>query len=151
MVIKCLNEPLKYRWIIFSILAIGYLSVNFHRVSTAVVAPELVKAFELSGTVLGVLASAYFYPYAIMQLPVGLLADSVGPRIIVTLSLLIYCFSTILFGLSTSISMAIFARVLMGFSAAGLFVPAMKILAEWFSLNEFASMAGILWAMGGIG
>lgn len=151
MVIKYLNEPLKYRWIIFSILAICFLSVNIQRVSTAVIAPELVKAFELSGTVLGVLASAYFYPYAIMQLPMGLLADSLGPRIIVTISLLIYCFSTILFGLSTNISMAIAARVLIGFSAAGLFVPTMKILAEWLSLKEFASMAGILLAMGGIG
>jgi sugar phosphate permease len=146
-----LSKPLKYRWVIFSILAIGYLFVYVHRVSTAVVAPELVKSFEISGTILGVLASAYFYPYAFMQLPIGLLADSLGPRKTITIFLLIACFSTVLFGSSPNISTAIFARVLIGLSAAALFIPTMKILAEWYRLNEFASMAGILMAVGGIG
>jgi len=145
------GRPLKYRWVIFWTLAIGYLSVHIQRVSTAVVAPELVKTFGLSGTLLGILASTYFYTYAIMQLPMGLIADYFGPRITITISLLINCISTILFGISINTSMAMFARVLIGFSAAGVFVPTMKIFSEWFSLNEFASTAGILMAMGGIG
>jgi sugar phosphate permease len=149
--IEYLNKPLRYRWLIFWILAIGYLFVYLHRVSTAVVAPELLKSFEISGTVLGILASAYFYPYAIMQLPMGLLVDYLGPRKTVTAFLLIACCSTILFGSSPNISMAIFARVLIGFSVAGIFIPTMKILAEWYRLNEFATMAGTLYAIGGLG
>ncbi len=146
-----LKRALRYRWVIFWILAIGYLFVYFHRVSSAVVAPELMEAFGISGTVLGILASAYFYPYAVMQLPVGLLADSLGPRKTVTTFLLIACFGAILFGLSPTISVAIFARVLVGLGVAALFVPTMKILAEWFRVREFATMTGILMAVGGIG
>ncbi|RLA95542.1 MAG: MFS transporter [Deltaproteobacteria bacterium] len=148
---QMLRKALRYRWLIFWVLAIGYLFVYFHRVSSAVVAPELVKAFGISGAVLGILASAYFYPYACMQLPVGLLADSLGPRKTVTTFLLIACFGAILFGLSPNITVAIFARVLVGLGVAALFVPTMKILAEWFRVKEFATMTGILMAVGGIG
>lgn len=148
---QLLRKALRYRWLIFWVLAIGYLFVYFHRVSSAVVAPELVKAFGISGAVLGILASAYFYPYACMQLPVGLLADSLGPRKTVTTFLLIACFGAILFGLSPNITVAIFARVLVGLGVAALFVPTMKILAEWFRVKEFATMTGILMAVGGIG
>ncbi len=145
------GEPRKYRWVIFWILAIGYLFVHIHRVSTAVVAPELIKTFGVTGTVLGVLASAYFYPYAIMQLPMGLLADSIGPRKTITTFLLIGCFGTILFGSSPNISTAICARVVIGLSVAALFVPTMKIIGEWYRMKEFATMGGILLAVGGMG
>lgn len=148
---QMLRKALRYRWLIFWVLAIGYLFVYFHRVSSAVVAPELVKAFGISGAVLGILASAYFYPYASMQLPVGLLADSLGPRKTVTTFLLIACLGAILFGLSPNIAVAIFARVLVGLGVAALFVPTMKILAEWFRAKEFATMTGLLMAVGGIG
>ena len=51
-----------YKWVIFGVLAGQYLFGYFHRVCAAVVAPELIKAFDISGTALGVLASGYFTP-----------------------------------------------------------------------------------------
>jgi sugar phosphate permease len=149
--IKYVDEFQKYRWIIFSILSVGYIFVHIHRVSTAIIAKELIKTFGISGSSLGILASAYFYPYAITQLPMGLLSDSLGPRKTVTVFLLIGCLSTVLFGLSPSFSLAIFARVLIGFSAAALFIPTMKILAEWYRTSEFATVGGILMAIGAAG
>lgn len=148
---KGYGGALRYRWIIFWILATGYLLVYFHRVSSAIVAPELVQEFGISGAILGILASAYFYPYAAMQLPVGLLTDSLGPRRTVTTFLLLACLGTLLFGLSPNVSVAILARVLVGLGVSALFVPTMKILAEWFRRREFATMTGILMAVGGIG
>ena len=100
------RKLLRYRWLIFIILLVGYLLVNFHRVSSAVVAPELTEAFHVSGAILGVLASAYFYPYALMQLPSGLLSDSLGPRKAVTLFTLIAAAGAVLFGLYPNVSVA---------------------------------------------
>ncbi|MCK5552829.1 MAG: MFS transporter, partial [Deltaproteobacteria bacterium] len=151
---KVINDPrklLRYRWFIFSVLAVGYLLVNFHRVSSAVVAPELMEAFHVSGAVLGVLASAYFYPYALMQLPSGLLSDSLGPRKAVTLFTLIAAAGAVLFGLSPNVSVAIFARILVGLGVAVIFISTMKILAEWFFAREFAMMTAILMVVGGLG
>ncbi len=141
----------RYRWLIFIVLAVGYVLVYFHRVSSAVVASELTEAFHVSGTLLGVLASAYFYPYAIMQLPAGLLSDSLGPRKAVTLFTLIASLGAVLFGLSPTISLAIIARILVGLGVAVVFIPAMKILAEWFFAREFAMMTAILMIIGGFG
>lgn len=52
----------------------------FHRLCPAVIALDIQASFGLTGTLLGVLGSAYFYSYALMQLPTGLMADSWGPR-----------------------------------------------------------------------
>lgn len=141
----------RYKWIIFSILAIGYAIVYFHRVSPAVVAPELVKSFKLKGIALGVLASAYFYPYAIMQLPSGLLSDSLGPRKTVTLFTLIAATGSTLFGIAPTFSFAIIGRIMVGLGVSVLFVPTLKILANWFKKKEFAIVCGILMAIGGLG
>lgn len=141
----------RYRWLIFMVLAVGYVLVYFHRVSSAVVAFELAEAFHVSGALLGVLASAYFYPYAIMQLPAGLLSDSLGPRKAVTLFTLIASFGAVLFGLSSTVSLAITARILIGLGVAVVFIPAMKIFAEWFLAREFAMMTAILMIIGGLG
>ena len=141
----------KYKWIVFWTLAIAYFFVYFHRVSTAIVAPELSEEFAISGSLLGVLASAYFYPYTLMQIPVGLLSDSLGPRKTVTIFLIIASVGAILFGLSTQIKIAIFSRILVGLGVSAIFVSTLKILAEWFKPEEFATASGILMGVGGVG
>ena len=142
---------LSYRWLIFSILAIGYALVYFHRVAPAVVAHELTKSFAIKGAALGALASAYFYPYALMQLPSGLLSDSLGPKKTVTIFSLIAALGAILFGLSPTFSIAIIGRTMIGLGAAVLFIPTLKILANWFEKERFAMVTGFLMAIGGVG
>ncbi len=132
-------------------LAIGYAVVYFHRVAPAVVAPDLTESFAIKGGALGVLASAYFYPYALMQIPSGLLSDSLGPKKTVTLFTLIAALGAILFGLSPTFSTAIIGRAMIGLGAAVLFIPTLKILANWFEEQKFATVTGFLMAIGGIG
>lgn len=140
-----------YKWVIFLILAIGYAIVYFHRVAPAVVAPELMLSFDVKGVYLGVLASAYFYPYAVMQLPSGLLSDSFGPRKTVTLFSLIAGVGALVFGMSPNFSTAVLGRVMVGLGVSMLFVPTLKILTNWFTREEFPILTGILMAIGGVG
>jgi len=140
-----------YRWFIFGILSVGYILVYFHRLSPSIVAKELEKSLHTTGTVLGLLGSAYFYPYAAMQLPAGLLSDSLGPRKIVTIFLLVASVGSVIFGLSPNISTAILGRTLVGVGVSMLFVPSLKVLAEWFRQKEYATAVGILMALGGVG
>jgi len=137
-----LKKALRYRWLIFWILAFSYVLVYFHRLCPAVVALDMMRDLKAGGGLIGLLGAAYFYPYALMQLPAGLLSDSWGPRRTITLF-----FSVAFLGLFW----AIVGRTLVGLGVAMLFVPTMKILAEWFRVREFAFMTGILMAMGGIG
>lgn len=146
-----LRKALHYRWFIFCILSIQYLLVYFHRVAPAVIAPELINAFEISGTALGVLASAYFYSYGIMQIPVGILSDRWGPRKVITISSFMAALGAISFGLSPSFLVAIISRVFVGIGVSALFVAAMRILANWFKGVKLARVSGIPMATGGFG
>lgn len=148
---EALGRALRYRWLIFWILALGYVLVYFHRLCPAVVAVDMMRDLGAGGTLLGLLGSAYFYPYAIMQLPAGLLSDSWGPRRTITLFFAVAFGGSLLLGLAPTLGAAIAGRVLVGLGVSMLFVPTMKVLAEWFRVTEFATMTGILMAMGGIG
>jgi sugar phosphate permease len=109
------------------------------------------ESFGVGTTIIGILGSAYFYPYAVMQLPAGLLSDSLGPRKSVTIFLLVAAVGAVLFAASPNITIAIAARVLVGLGVCMVFVPALKILSQWFARSEFSMMTAILNAMGGMG
>ena len=152
---NCMSDPLsralRYRWLIFWILAVSYVLVYFHRLCPAVVAVDMMQDLRAGGPLLGLLGSAYFYPYAIMQLPAGLLSDSWGPRRAITLFFIVAFAGSFVLGMAPSVFVAIVGRTLVGLGVSMLFVPTMKVLAEWFRVREFATMTGILMAMGGIG
>ena len=146
-----LSKALRYRWLIFWVLALSYILVYFHRLCPAIVAVDMMRDLDAGGPLLGLLGSAYFYPYAIMQLPAGLLSDSWGPRRTITLFFLVAFVGSLVMGWAPSAFWAIVGRTLVGLGVSMLFIPTMKVLAEWFRIREFATMTGILMAMGGIG
>ena len=141
----------QYKWVIFAVLAVQYLFGYFHRVCPAVVAPELIKAFDISGIALGVLASAYFYPYTAMQIPAGILSDYWGAKKTAIMCALIAGIGSILFGLSHTFGLAIFSRILVGLGVSAMFVTSLKIFANWFKPTEFARVSALLIAAGGLG
>jgi sugar phosphate permease len=140
-----------YRWCIFWVLAAQYLIVYFHRVSPAVVASDLIDSFSLSGASLGLLASAYFYPYAIMQVPVGILSDSWGAKKTIILFSLIASLGAICFGFAPDFGIAVASRTLVGFGLSAIFIATMCILVQWFRPVELARVSGLLMAIGGAG
>ena len=141
----------RHRWIIFGILAAIYFFVYFHRTSSAVIAKELMAEFAVSAVAVGLLSSLYFYPYAIMQIPVGTLSDTIGTRKTATFFTFIAFVGAILFGLSRNFETALVARLLMGIGASGVFIPTIKILSQWFKEQEFATLTGVLSAVGNFG
>jgi len=140
-----------YRWVIFVVLSMAYLFVYFHRLSLSIVADDLIAEFQTSAGVIGMLGSIYFYCYAAMQLPAGLLSDSIGPRKTVTFFLVLAAIGSLLFGLAPNIETAFAGRVLVGFGVSMVFIPTMKVLSQWYRKDEFAQMAGIFNAVGGAG
>ncbi len=112
------KRMLRYRWLCYGMLLLTYIFVYFDRVAPAVVAPELMKEFGLSATSLGVLSSMYFYPYAAMQIPSGILSDYLGPRFSVGTFFIVAAIGTALFGLAHTFGIIIAGRFLMGVGVA---------------------------------
>ncbi len=144
-------RPPAYRWLVFALLAAAYFMVYFHRTSPAVVALDMMADLKAGATLMGLLGSAYFYPYALMQIPAGLLSDSWGPRKTITAFFVLAGAASIFFGQVMTAGQAVVARALVGLGVSMLFVPTMKVLTGWFRPAEFARMMGLLMAIGGVG
>ena len=123
----------------------------FHRLCPAVIALDIQSSFGISGTLLGLLGSAYFYSYAAMQLPTGLMADSWGPRKTVSVFFVLAGIGSVMMGVASDLSLAIVGRVLVGLGVSTVFVCNFKLLSEWFNTRQFVIMGGVFMAMGGIG
>jgi sugar phosphate permease len=140
-----------HRWMVFGGVASVYFLAYFHRVSTSVVAPDLIAVFQSNATALGLMSSMYFYAYALGQPLVGYLADRLGPRRVIGFWTLLAALGCVLFGIAPSITWAAIGRGLIGFGVGGVYVPAVKAFAQWFRPGKFTTMIGLLIAIGNVG
>jgi sugar phosphate permease len=141
----------KYRWVILGLLSFSYLLVYVHRMCPAVLAEDIMNSFGVSGTMTGLLASAYFYPYAIMQAPGGIISDKLGPRRLVTLSMLVASVGSILFAMSSGVGTAFWSRVLVGLGVSVVLVPSYKALTTWFPAKDYVMGTSLVIAIAGLG
>lgn len=132
-------------------MSLVYFFVYFHRVSTSVIAPDLLAAFNTHATALGFMSSMYFYLYGLEQPLVGYFSDTIGPRRVVAFWSLIATAGCIIFALAPTIGWAAVGRGFIGFGVGGVYVPAMKSFSQWFYEKEFATMTGLLLASGNLG
>jgi MFS family permease len=105
----------------------------------------------LNYTQSGALMSAYFLGYMLGQIPWGILADKFGSKPVISLSVLGVSISTITFGFSRGINMAIITRFIAGLLGAGIFIPVVRLVSSWFNHKERGTALGILNIGGSIG
>jgi sugar phosphate permease len=145
------DQRLKYAIFLFILICLAYLFVTFHRVSPAVIALDIMRDTGIGGTVMGIMSSVFFLTFGFMQLPSGILADSLGPRRTLPLFLTLAGIGAIFFGTSSSVGALMVSRALMGFGVSVVFVCGVKLMTNWFPPNLFARMNGMFLGMGGVG
>lgn len=141
----------RLRWTAFVIVGLAYILSFFHRFAPASIATDLQAAFAASGAQLGALAATYFYVYTLMQIPTGVLADTLGPRRIVALGGLIAGVGAILFGLADTLTLASAGRLLVGLGVSVTFIAMLKLNAAWFHDRQFATLTGLTILIGNVG
>src|SRR5918996_1205197 len=99
-----------------SALCFGY--AFFQRVAPSVMVSDLMAEFSVGAAVLGQLSALYFYPYALLQIPIGVLLDRFGPRLLLSASMAIAAAGTVAFALAGSIELAYAGRFLVGTGSA---------------------------------
>lgn len=139
------------KWSIFSVLILSYILVYFHRMAPGVVSQYLMEAFATTGAQLGTLSAIYFFVYACMQIPSGVIADTLGTRVSVISGNLVAGGGSILFGMSTSFEMACLGRFFVGLGVSVIFVSIMKSNSVWFHERNFAFMSGLTLLIGNLG
>ena len=125
-----------------------FLYAFVHRVSPSVMTGELMRDFNADGTAIGALSGMYFYTYAAIQIPVGVLIDRYGPRKLLAFSAVVSAVASLGFALSPDILAASISRAIIGGSVAFAFVATLSIATTFFKPARFAMLAGILLAVG---
>jgi sugar phosphate permease len=139
------------RWAIFTILILTYILVYFHRMAPGVVSEYLMADFGISGARLGSLAAIYFAVYAVMQIPSGVIADTLGTRTSIIFGNLVAGTGSILFGLAPGFEIALAGRFLVGLGVSVVFIAIMKNNAVWFHERVFGIMSGLTLFFGNLG
>jgi sugar phosphate permease len=138
-----LGSPYRRRWLGYGLLALAFALVSLHRTSTAVLSEGLLDAFGMTATGLGLLHSSFFYLYAGLQVPAGLLTDRYGARAIAAGGTGLMSAGAVTFGLAPAYPVAFLGRLLVGFGASVVFVATLRFCANWFRPDEFGTMTGV--------
>jgi len=139
------------RWTAFALGALAFVLAFFHRLAPGAISGELQQAFASSSASLGLLAATYFYVYFAMQVPSGILADTLGPRKLFTAGSLVAGTGSVVFGFAPDFGIAVFGRFLVGLGVSVAFIAVLKLNAAWFLERQFATMTGLLMFMGNMG
>jgi len=137
--------------LIFSTLSALYILSMFYRASNAVIAPDLIRELGLDAETLGILGGAFFYSFALLQIPMGPMLDRIGPRRIVAFFSLIGGLGALLFASGGSFITVFLGRILIGAGMACMLMGAMKVFVLNFSSERFATLVGFYLSIGTVG
>jgi len=136
---------------VFLPFALGHYLSSMLRNVNAVLAPDLLKSLALTPGELGLLTSAFFFAFALVQLPVGIALDRYGPRKVQLALMLFAALGALLFAYGQSFAQLVLARAILGCGLGGCFMSAVKALSTWIAPNKLPSVHGYLIAVGGLG
>jgi ACS family glucarate transporter-like MFS transporter len=124
------------RWWLAVLLNIGLLFCYVHRSSLSIAAPFMIKDLGLSTAIMGILLSAFFWPYAFMQTPAGWLVDRFGVRRTYAIGYLFGSLAAAATGLARGLMPLIVLRMCLGIGQSAIFPASSRATANWFHDRE---------------
>lgn len=131
------------RWSIVGLLFVASLINYFDRATISFALPMISKELGLGPEAKGVLLSAFFWSYALMQIPMGLLADRLNLRWLYAVSFTLWSISQGLMGLATGLGMLVAFRMLLGIGEAIYLPGGSKIVSLLFPPAERGLPSGL--------
>jgi MFS family permease len=135
-------------WLICSIGMLFYCYNYFLRVSPSVMQNDLMQSLHISASQFGNLAAFYYYAYTPMQIPVGMIYDRFGARLVLFFACLVAVSGLSIFISADNLFTASMGRFLVGFGTAFAYIGVLKVASLWLPSNRFATIAGLTTAFG---
>jgi len=132
------------RWSIVVILFLFYTVNCIDRAALGVSLPSITEDFHLSATVQGVILSAFFWAYCLLQIPGGMAADRFGPRKVIGVAATIWGLFTASAGLAVNGFTLILSRIGLGAFEAPYMASASKLVANWMPPKRRASAVTLI-------
>jgi sugar phosphate permease len=138
------SQGLHYGWVILFMSVVTVLGcLGFARFGYTMILPHMKDGLGLTKTQAGNLATGNFVGYLVLAIVGGFLAARYGPRVVISLSMLLIGVAMLLTGLAPNFQMALLWRTLTGVGSGGSNVPAMGLVSAWFGTKRRGLAAGI--------
>lgn len=136
-------QRVKTRHIILAVMCLMYFISYIDRVNIAVAGPLIRHEMGLTTVQLGLVFSAFAYPYAAMQIIGGCLSDKFGPKLVLTVLSLIWGAATLATGFAGSVTTLVVLRFMLGIGEGGAFPSATRAFTYWMPVRERGFAQGI--------
>jgi D-galactonate transporter len=131
------------RWLVVALLFVATTINYMDRAILGIAGPSMMDDLSLSVVEFGILGSAFFWSYALMQIPSGVIVDKFGARITYSIAIVWWSLCTVLTGFGRSMGTLIGIRVLMGIGEAPTFPTNTRVLSDWLPSHERGIANGI--------
>jgi MFS family permease len=138
-------------WLVWGTGVLAYLIGVMHRTSFGVAGLDAQERFHTSATTLASFTVLQLLVYAVLQVPVGIALDRVGPRRLVVLGALLMASGQLLLAYADSVGTAVAARLLVGSGDAMTFLSVLRLVPAWFPARRaplITQLTGIIGQLG---
>src|ERR1700704_1102505 len=133
------------------LLCVMYAITYIDRVNVSTAASVFKKDLHLTNAQVGLVFSAFAYPYLILQIIGGWISDRFGARLTLTVSAIIWATATLLTGLVSGLGTMLAARVMLGFGEGATFPTATRAMSDWTAEGKRGFAQGITHACARLG
>ena len=131
------------RWIVCGLMWAA-IAINFiDRTTLAIATPHIMQDLSITTEEMGMVMSAFFLCYALLQIPAGFVSEKFGQRKALGMSVLWWSIATALTGLATGFKSILGMRMILGVGEAGAYPSNAAITRKWFPKSERATVGGI--------
>ena len=125
------------------LISLMYMITYMDRTGISIAAPSMAKEFGLSQTAIGIVFSVFLWAYAIGQIPLGSLADRLGPRMVLLIIVPFWSLMTATTAIAGGLASLIVVRFVFGLAEAGAFPTATRAMQLWFPKSERGIVHGV--------
>lgn len=124
------------RWYVGGLLGIGMFVNYIDRVNLSVATPAIMAEFDISAAQMGVVASAFLWTYAMLQMPIGTIIDKIGVRWVNRVGVFLWAVASFLSAAAGGLGLLLVARLLLGVGEAPTVPAGWKAIGQWFPKHE---------------
>ncbi len=139
------------RWAIFFMACLLFVLSQFYRASIAVITPDLIADLGLDVNGLSLISASFFYAFAVMQIPLSMYLDAIGPRIAMTALSLLGVAGSLVFAWGDTVGSLVAGRLLLGAGMACSLMGTLKLITLWFGPLRFATISALVVSFGTLG